>query len=56
MRVVSFKCSKYLIREVDKLAYKLKVSRSEIIRRALIKYLVAHGYCKEIIEWMVEQT
>ncbi len=50
---ISFKCTKYLKKNMDKLAEKMGISRSELIRRAIIKYLIAHGECRELTYWIV---
>jgi len=50
MRPVTFKAPRHLIRTIDKLAEQLKISRSELIRRALIRYLICHGEYSEMLE------
>jgi len=39
MRVIAFKMDESVLYELDRLARKYKTTRSEIIRRAIIRYL-----------------
>ncbi len=39
-RVVTFKASEELIRDMDRAAKELGITRSELIKRAIIKYMI----------------
>jgi len=41
--IVTFKCPKNLLKDLDRLAATLRSSRSELIRDALTHYLKHHG-------------
>ena len=44
MRVVTFKVSETLLEELDTFSSRTGMSRSEIIRRALVSYLSRNGH------------
>jgi len=52
---ISFKCTKYLKKHMDNLARRMGICRSELIRRAIIKYLIKHGECKELQYWISQE-
>ena len=54
--IVSFKLDSFLLEQMDLVAQRLRITRSELIRRAIVYYLVAVETDKTLEEAMrVEQ-